>query len=86
MIRLIVWRISKGAQLVGEQLIRVGTKYIPVKDVNLTSDWYVNNLEEQLNYIDEDKEIINLALIKEKFKAFVLRTFFVISLVHLILR
>ena len=45
----------------GEQLIRVGTTYIPVKDVNLASDWYVNNLEAQLNYIDEDKAIINLA-------------------------
>jgi len=44
-----------------EQLIRVGTKYIPVKDVNLASDWYVNNLQAQLNYIDEDKAIINLA-------------------------
>ena len=44
-----------------EQLIRVGTTYIPVKDVNLASDWYVNNLEAQLNYIDEDKAIINLA-------------------------
>ena len=44
-----------------EQLIRVGTTYIPVKDVNLASDWYVNNLQAQLNYIDEDKAIINLA-------------------------
>ena len=44
-----------------EQLLRVGTTYIPVKDVNLASDWYVNNLEAQLNYIDEDKAIINLA-------------------------
>mgnify|MGYP003467414892 FL=1 len=44
-----------------EQLIRVGTTYIPVKDVNLASEWYVNNLEAQLNYIDEDKAIINLA-------------------------
>ena len=44
-----------------EQLIRVGTTYIPVKDVNLASDWYVNNLEAQLNYLDEEKAIINLA-------------------------
>ena len=44
-----------------EQLIRVGTVYIPVKDVNLASNWYVNNLKAQLNYIDEDKAIINLA-------------------------
>ena len=44
-----------------EQLIRVGTTYIPVKNVNLAADWYVNNLEAQLNYIDDDKAIINFA-------------------------
>ncbi|MGG4170077.1 VOC family protein [Rossellomorea vietnamensis] len=44
-----------------EKLLRVGTTYIPVADVELSSEWYVTNLEAELNYKDEDKAILNLA-------------------------
>ncbi|WP_100011723.1 VOC family protein [Lentibacillus sediminis] len=42
-------------------LLRVGTTYMPVKDVQLSTDWYVSNLGAKLNYQDEDKAILNLA-------------------------
>lgn len=44
-----------------EKLVRVGTTYIPVTNVNLSSDWYVNKLSAELSYKDDDKAIINLA-------------------------
>lgn len=44
-----------------EKLLRVGTTYIPVLDVEHSSDWYVNKLGAELSYKDEDKAIINLA-------------------------
>ncbi|QHE62500.1 VOC family protein [Rossellomorea vietnamensis] len=44
-----------------EKLLRVGTTYIPVADVERSSEWYVTNLEAELNYKDEDKVILNLA-------------------------
>ncbi|MCA0147256.1 VOC family protein [Rossellomorea vietnamensis] len=44
-----------------EKLLRVGTTYIPVSDVERSSEWYVTNLEAELNYKDEDKAILNLA-------------------------
>lgn len=43
------------------KLMRVGTTYIPVSNVELSSQWYVNRLGAKLNYIDLDKAIINLA-------------------------
>ncbi|CAM5215741.1 Catechol 2,3-dioxygenase-like lactoylglutathione lyase family enzyme OS=Ureibacillus acetophenoni OX=614649 GN=SAMN05877842_11781 PE=4 SV=1 [Ureibacillus acetophenoni] len=43
------------------KLMRVGTTYIPVSNVELASQWYVNKLGAQLNYQDDDKAIINLA-------------------------
>jgi catechol-2,3-dioxygenase len=43
------------------KLLRIGTTYLPVKDVELSSQWYVNNLGAELSYRDEDKAIINLA-------------------------
>jgi len=44
-----------------ENLLRVGTTYIPVKDVELSSRWYVSKLGAELSYKDEDKAILNLA-------------------------
>ena len=44
-----------------EKLIRVGTTYLPVTNVELSSEWYVNKLGAELNYVDNDKAILNLA-------------------------
>jgi catechol 2,3-dioxygenase-like lactoylglutathione lyase family enzyme len=44
-----------------EKLLRIGTTYIPVANVELSSDWYVNKLGAELNYKDEDKAILNFA-------------------------
>lgn len=44
-----------------QKLIRVGTTYLPVNDVEKSTDWYVTNLGATLSYKDEDKSIINLA-------------------------
>ncbi|MBN8203186.1 VOC family protein [Bacillus sp. NTK034] len=45
----------------GEKLLRVGTTYIPVTNVDLSSDWYVNKLGTELSYKDQDKAILNFA-------------------------
>jgi catechol 2,3-dioxygenase-like lactoylglutathione lyase family enzyme len=45
----------------GEKLVRVGTTYIPVTNVDLSSDWYVNKLGAELSYKDQDKAILNFA-------------------------
>lgn len=44
-----------------EKLIRVGTTYLPVTNVEQSSEWYVNKLGAELNYVDNDKAILNLA-------------------------
>jgi catechol-2,3-dioxygenase len=44
-----------------EKLLRVGTIYIPVTNVELSSEWYVNKLGAELSYKDEDKAILNFA-------------------------
>ncbi|SDM90846.1 Catechol 2,3-dioxygenase [Psychrobacillus sp. OK028] len=44
-----------------EKLLRVGTSYIPVSNVELSSEWYVKKLGADLSYKDEDKAILNLA-------------------------
>lgn len=44
-----------------KKLIRVGTTYIPVKNVQHSAEWYVNKLDAELSYQDTDKAIINLA-------------------------
>ncbi|MEK3975244.1 VOC family protein [Psychrobacillus sp. FSL K6-1267] len=54
-----------------EKLVRVGTTYIPVSNVALSSEWYTEKLGARKNYQDEDKAILNLAnhsifLIKSK--------------------
>lgn len=43
------------------QLIRVGTIYIPVADPKESSNWYSEVLKAKLNYLDEDKAIMDLA-------------------------
>ena len=44
-----------------EKLVRVGTTYIPVSDVEISAEWYVNKLDAELSYKDQDKAILNLA-------------------------
>lgn len=44
-----------------EKLLRVGTTYIPVANVERSSDWYVNKLGADLSYKDQDKAILNFA-------------------------
>ncbi|HDR7624960.1 catechol 2,3-dioxygenase-like lactoylglutathione lyase family enzyme [Bacillus sp. RC240] len=44
-----------------DKLLRVGTIYIPVTNVELSSKWYVNKLGAELSYKDEDKAILNFA-------------------------
>ena len=44
-----------------EKLLRVGTTYLPVTNVKLSSEWYVNKLGAELSYLDEDKAIVNFA-------------------------
>lgn len=44
-----------------ETLIRVGTTYIPVTNVERSAIWYVTNLAAELSYQDAEKAIINLA-------------------------
>jgi catechol 2,3-dioxygenase-like lactoylglutathione lyase family enzyme len=46
---------------VKNQLIRVGTIYIPVKDPARSSEWYKKKLGAKLNYLDDQKAILNLA-------------------------
>lgn len=43
------------------KLLRVGTSYIPVSNVELSSEWYMNKLGAELSYKDEDKAILNFA-------------------------
>jgi catechol 2,3-dioxygenase-like lactoylglutathione lyase family enzyme len=44
-----------------EKLLRVGTTYLPVTNVKLSSEWYVHKLGAELSYMDEEKAIINFA-------------------------
>jgi catechol 2,3-dioxygenase-like lactoylglutathione lyase family enzyme len=48
-------------KVVKNQLIRVGTIYIPVKDPASSSEWYKEKLGAKLNYLDDQKAILNLA-------------------------
>lgn len=43
------------------KLMRVGTTYIPVTNVELSSEWYINKLGAELSYKDEEKAILNFA-------------------------
>jgi catechol-2,3-dioxygenase len=42
-----------------EKLIRIGTIYIPVTNVELSSEWYIKKLGADLSYKDQDKAILN---------------------------
>ncbi|WP_164669329.1 VOC family protein [Virgibacillus doumboii] len=44
-----------------EKLMRVGTTYIPVTNVELSAEWYVSKLGAELNYQDADKAILDFA-------------------------
>ncbi|QCJ44799.1 VOC family protein [Bacillus sp. S3] len=44
-----------------EKLLRVGTTYIPVSNVERSAEWYVSKLGAELNYKDEEKAIVDLA-------------------------
>jgi catechol-2,3-dioxygenase len=44
-----------------ERFWRVGTTYIPVKNVDVSAEWYISKLGAELSYQDQDKAIINLA-------------------------
>jgi catechol-2,3-dioxygenase len=44
-----------------QKLLRIGTTYLPVSNVELSSEWYVTKLDAVLNYKDKDKAILNFA-------------------------
>ncbi|MBS4191949.1 VOC family protein [Bacillus sp. FJAT-49705] len=44
-----------------EKLIRVGTIYIPVVDVDSSAQWYTEKLGAELSYKDQEKAILNFA-------------------------
>ncbi|MFZ3579227.1 VOC family protein [Virgibacillus sp. DJP39] len=44
-----------------EKLLRVGTTYIPVTNVELSTEWYTDKLRAELSYKDDDKAIVNFA-------------------------
>jgi catechol 2,3-dioxygenase-like lactoylglutathione lyase family enzyme len=51
----------KGENGMEDKLLRIGTTYIPVSSVDISSEWYVKKLGAILNYKDEDKAILNFA-------------------------
>ncbi|WP_353626071.1 VOC family protein [Bacillus sp. JCM 19041] len=44
-----------------QKLIRVGTTYLPVRNVDRAAQWYEEKLSATCNYKDQDKAIIDLA-------------------------
>ncbi|WP_347551634.1 VOC family protein [Pseudalkalibacillus hwajinpoensis] len=44
-----------------EHLVRIGTTYLPVSNVERSTNWYVTKLGAKLNYQDESKAILDLA-------------------------
>ena len=44
-----------------DKILRVGTTYLPVNNVERSSEWYVNKLGAELSYKEEDKAILNFA-------------------------
>jgi catechol 2,3-dioxygenase-like lactoylglutathione lyase family enzyme len=46
---------------VSDKLVRIGTTYIPVRDVERSSHWYVGKLGAELSYQDQEKAILNFA-------------------------
>lgn len=51
----------KGESGMEGKLLRIGTTYLPVSNVEISSEWYVSKLGAILNYRDEDKAILNFA-------------------------
>lgn len=51
----------KGGIKLNEKLLRVGTTYIPVLSVKLSTEWYLNKLGAELCYQDKNKTILNFA-------------------------
>lgn len=43
------------------KLLRVGTVYVPVTDVERSARWYADQLDAEISHLDEDKAIVNLA-------------------------
>jgi catechol 2,3-dioxygenase-like lactoylglutathione lyase family enzyme len=43
------------------KLLRIGTSYLPVRNVDFSSKWYVTKLGAILNYKDIDKAILDFA-------------------------
>ncbi len=56
-----LFELLKGESRMKDKLLRIGTIYIPVTNVELSSKWYVNKLGAELSYKDEDKAILNFA-------------------------
>ena len=56
-----LFELLKGESRMKDKLLRVGTIYIPVTNVELSSKWYVNKLGAELSHKDEDKAILNFA-------------------------
>jgi predicted enzyme related to lactoylglutathione lyase len=44
-----------------EKLVRIGTTYIPVTNIDDSVEWYVEKLQAELTYKDLDKAILNMA-------------------------
>ncbi|TQR10348.1 VOC family protein [Psychrobacillus soli] len=44
-----------------DKLLRIGTTYIPVTNIEISAEWYINKLGAELSYTDEDKAILNFA-------------------------
>ncbi|WP_101846337.1 VOC family protein [Halobacillus sp. Marseille-P3879] len=44
-----------------QQLMRVGTTYLPVNNVEKSAHWYSDKLGAHLTYMDEHKAIVNMA-------------------------
>ena len=44
-----------------DKLLRIGTTYLPVTNVENSAVWYVDKLGATLSYQDEDKAILNVA-------------------------
>jgi catechol 2,3-dioxygenase-like lactoylglutathione lyase family enzyme len=51
----------KGETGMEDKLLRIGTTYLPVSNVDLSAEWYVTKLGAVLNYKDKDKAILNFA-------------------------
>jgi catechol-2,3-dioxygenase len=51
----------KGGTIMNEKLIRLGTTYIPVSNVERAAVWYEVKLDAMVNYKDGEKAILNLA-------------------------